>query len=41
VGSIGPDDFGTNQYEFGLFSYLQADPATHREFHVINYWVER
>jgi hypothetical protein len=41
VGSIGPDDFADNQYNFGLFTYLQADPTTNREFHVVNYWVAR
>ena len=41
VGSIDAANFAAQQYRFGLFTYLQADPDTGREFEVINYWVER
>ncbi len=40
VGSIDADNYVANQYQFGLFTYLEANPATGREFEVINYWVE-
>jgi hypothetical protein len=40
VGSIDAQHFLQNQYRFGLFTYLQADPASGLEFEVINYWVE-
>jgi hypothetical protein len=40
VGSIGDADFSDNQYSFGMFTYLQADPGSGQEFEVINYWVE-
>ena len=41
VGSIDAANFAAQQYRFGLFTYLQADPASGREFEVVNYWVER
>jgi hypothetical protein len=37
IGSIESDTFPDNQYEFGLFTYLQSLEG--REFEVINYWV--
>lgn len=40
VGSIDEENFAQNQYSFGLFTYLQADPVSGAEFEVINYWVE-
>ena len=40
VGSIDAENFAANQYSFGLFTYLQADPVSGAEFEVINYWVE-
>lgn len=40
VGSIGAQHFAEKQYRFGMFTYLQGDPATGQEFEVINYWVE-
>lgn len=40
VGSISDRDFNDNQYAFGMFTYLQADPNSGHEFEVINYWVE-
>jgi len=40
VGSIEGNSYAANQYQFGLFTYLQADPRTGREFEVINYWVQ-
>lgn len=41
VGSIDAANFAAQQYRFGLFTYLQADPDSGDEFEVINYWVER
>ncbi len=41
VGSIDDDNFRDNQYRFGLFTYLQADPDSSHEFEVVNYWVEQ
>ena len=32
--------FESNQYSFGLFTYVQRDIATGQEFEVVNYWVE-
>lgn len=40
VGNIEAANFAANQYQFGLFSYLQADPDSGQEYQVINYWVE-
>jgi len=40
VGSIPADQIAENDYSFGLFSYLQSDPDSGKEFQVINYWVE-
>jgi len=40
VGSIDADNFAENQYSFGLFTYLQANPVSGAEFEVINFWVE-
>jgi len=40
IGSISARDFNDNQYAFGMFTYLQADPDSGQEFEVINYWVE-
>ena len=39
VGEITPDNFADNQYEYGLFSYVQ-DHNSGQSFQVINYWVE-
>ncbi|MDH3346000.1 MAG: hypothetical protein OEL75_02330, partial [Kiritimatiellaceae bacterium] len=40
VGSIGAEHFASEQYRFGMFTYLQGDPVSGQEFEVINYWVE-
>jgi hypothetical protein len=40
IGSIDAENFVDNQYQFGLFTYLQANTLTGIEFEVINYWVE-
>jgi hypothetical protein len=40
VGSIDGAHFAAEQYRFGMFTYLQGDPKTGKEFEVINYWVE-
>jgi hypothetical protein len=40
VGSIDAADFAANRYSFGLFTYVQRDPATGRQFEVLNYWTE-
>jgi len=39
VGSIQAPDFGTNGYQFGLFTYYQTH-STGQRFQVINYWVQ-
>lgn len=41
VGSIDAANFAAEQYRFGLFTYLQADPDSGQEFEVVNYWVQR
>lgn len=40
VGSIDTAHFSGEQYRFGMFTYLQGDPASGQEYEVINYWVE-
>lgn len=40
VGSIETGNFATEQYRFGMFTYLQGDSSSGQEFEVINYWVE-
>jgi hypothetical protein len=41
VGAIPPESFlPANVYQWGMFTYVQADPASGRQFEVINYWVE-
>jgi hypothetical protein len=40
VGSIDAANFAAQQYRFGMFTYLQGDPASGQEFEVVNYWVE-
>ena len=40
VGSIPADQIAENDYSFGLFTYLQSDPTSGKEFQVVNYWVE-
>ncbi len=40
IGSIDAVNYVDNQYQFGLFTYLDVNPETGREFEVINYWVE-
>jgi hypothetical protein len=40
VGSIDGVHFAAEQYRFGMFTYLQGDPKSGKEFEVINYWVE-
>ena len=40
VGAIDAADFAANRYSFGLFTYVHRDPASGREFEVLNYWTE-
>lgn len=40
VGAIEAVDFAAHRYSFGLFTYVRRDPATGREFEVLDYWVE-
>jgi len=40
IGSIDAAHYANNQYQFGLFTYLEANPETGEEFEVINYWVQ-
>jgi hypothetical protein len=40
VGSIDAEHYADNQYQFGLFTYLEANPETGNEFEVINYWMQ-
>jgi hypothetical protein len=39
VGQLPADQLGST-YNYGLFTYVQEDPATGQQFEVINYWVE-
>ena len=40
VSNIDADNFANNAYSFGLFSYVYTDPASQKQFQVLNYWVE-
>lgn len=40
VSSIDAEHFADNVYSFGLFTYVFDQPATDRQFQVVNYWVE-
>ncbi|MBX3463978.1 MAG: hypothetical protein KF830_12470 [Planctomycetes bacterium] len=40
VGAIDAANFAANRYEFGLFTYVQRDQTTGRQFQVLNYWVQ-
>ena len=41
VGSIDGAHFADHYYQYGLFTYVQQDPATRQQFEVLNWWVER
>jgi len=41
VGSIDAEHFADHFYEYGLYTYVQADPATKQKFEVLNWWVQK
>lgn len=40
VSNIDAENFASNAYSFGLFSYVYTDPSSGQQFQVLNYWVE-
>jgi hypothetical protein len=40
VSNINAENFASNAYSFGLFSYVYTDPSSRQQFQVLNYWVE-
>jgi hypothetical protein len=40
VSNIDAENFASNAYSFGLFSYVYTDPISGEQFQVLNYWVE-
>jgi hypothetical protein len=40
VSNINAENFASNAYSFGLFSYVYGDPSSGQQFQVLNYWVE-
>ena len=40
TGTVGTIPSGGGGYSWGMFTYVRQDPATGREYQVVNYWVE-
>lgn len=40
VANLSATGFGTNAYDWGLFTYVKDDHPSGQEFEVLNYWVE-
>ena len=40
VANLPSDTFASNDYDWGLFTYVMDDHASGQQFEIINYWVE-